>query len=252
MQSPARSTRPSHDKPAAGAFTTMRRASRLRRWLMAAAIGATLGWAGGWLLGSWLAIVFIACAVTVGLLVWDDRTGIVTGWRPGDGGQAALLAAAARLEKAGWHVLLRPDVPDGDIAPDLLLVGTGGIAVVARQAWGFADKVTTDADLETYVAGRPAAHRVRDVRADAATVHETLIDRHGRDLEVQPLLTVRGLTLANQRAVLPRTVLDVTILPIADLVGRLTGRDPVLSTAEAAQIAQSARQHFTPHDGHPS
>lgn len=252
MQSTARSTSPSHDTPAADAFATLRRNSRPRRWLLAAAFGAILGWVGGRLLGSWIAIVLIACAVTVGLLIWDNRTGIVTRWRPGDRGHTDLLVAAVELEKAGWHVLIRPAVPGRIFRPDLLLVGHGGIVVVARQAWGLTDRVRTDADSQTSVGGQPASDRVCDVRASAAKVHHILTDRHRDDIDVHPVLAVHGLTWANQREVLPRTVLDVTILPIGQLVDRLTRSHPALSTAEAAHLAGSARQLFDPHTKHPS
>lgn len=247
MRSPSQATHTSPVSSASEAFATVRRTSRPRRWLLAVVVALIPGWIGSQLFATWIAGAVIAGAVTIGLLAWDHRSGIVTGWRPGDGGQAALLAAAARLEKSGWYALWQPSIRETEASPDLLLVGPRGVVAVGRQVWGFADRVTTDAESrETFVRGQPAGHRVREIRASAAAIREAFSDHHGHDVRVQPVVAVRGLTLANQRSVLPRTVLGVTILPIADLVDHLTVPGPAVNEADAAELARTAQQLFDP------
>lgn len=244
MWSPARHRRPrGQPRPAKGALTVIQRQARSRRWLTAAIIGGILGFIGGRLLGSWIVILLLAAAIALCLLAWDRRTATLTGWWPGEHGDAALIAQAARLEKSGWHVLIRPAVPGMPDTAALLLIGPPGVVVVVRQVWALRDHITTDIDQgRLLVRGQPASRRVGTVRAITAAVHEALTDRHPPDPPVHGVLAVRGTTLPG-----PHSTIGVTVLPIADLTHHLRRQPPILSPAETAALAATARRLFIDH-----
>lgn len=220
-------------------LANVRRDASAIRWTVIAGFSAVLGLLAFRFLASWPAGLVVTVATATALTVWDRRTGTITGWWPGEFGDAALAAAAVRLERAGWRVLSWPD------RPVYLFVGPGGVVLVERQVWAGIDRITTNRRTGImHVGDLPAARRGRDLRALGAAVHEALADAHWAELPMHLILAIRGQSLPG-----PRTTLGITMLPITEAVRHIRHLERVLAPDQVDRIATTAHDKLFGQDG---